>query len=205
MGWALHQGPKCLLIKSQLAWSRCGPPPPAPGTPDTALGQAAPGMQLSSAHSIRGKHRQRKTGRHSGPAQRPGVSGRAGGHIPLLNNEGDHEHLLCRAAGRGAFHLPGPQFLCTPGMVLPGSDPPALKETVPLKALARGGQGPHRCQQLLVKMQIPGPRAIRTELGARDKESASVGSTARPDAEQTWKINALKQESACFSPKSPNS
>lgn len=93
-----RQGPKCLLIKSQL-----GLEPalslPSPGTLHTPLSEvtsweAAQGDEWGGVRQGDGEGglRQRKTGRHSGPhKRRPGVSSGEDERIPLPNNKGHEE------------------------------------------------------------------------------------------------------------------
>ena len=137
MGWALHQGPKCLLIKSQLRLEPALPPPPHPrGRHTQPFSSQPPGMHLHSAHSIRGKHsRERQEdipAQHKGPASSAGPG--TGGCIPLLDNKGDMQAPRNPPTPPPAgcwVKLVAPlscSFLLCPAGLVPVSDPPAFSE-----------------------------------------------------------------------------
>lgn len=175
MGWALHQGLKCLLIKSQLRLEPALPPAsprPAPRDATHSPLQGGPlGCHSAQPTASRGKHEQRKTGRRAGPAQRPRrqrQGGRAGGRIPLPDNKGDRERLLCWVLGQ-ASHPSEPQFpsLCSgEGCSL---CPTSANETMHRKGLvprlAESGIPPMRaamCVQCRFLGPAPHPRALGT-------------------------------------------
>lgn len=178
MGWALHQGPKCLLIKSRLrlepALPASSPHPTPPGTPHTQpLAGRSPGMQLSSAPSIWGKHTRRKTGRHSGPRTKAPASaaGRAGTFfLRTTKRVRSTSSVGCWAEPLTLLSLSF--FLCTIGVV-PGSDPPTLSDTMHSPWQECGSCW---CWRLLLTMQIPrpSPTPTPTEPGTRARPPAFI-------------------------------
>lgn len=105
-------GPKCLLIKSQL---RLEPELP-PASPRDATHSPLQGGPLGchSAQPTASRENTSRERQEDMPAQHkgPGVSGRAGGRIPLLDNKGDQERLLCWVLGQ-ASHPSEPQVSCS--------------------------------------------------------------------------------------------
>lgn len=89
MGWAQHQGPKCLLIKSQLGLEPTALPLSSPtGRHTQPFSRHPPGIKLSPQDP--GKTQPEKGRKPFRPSTKAQASQEMGGHIPLHNNRGDH-------------------------------------------------------------------------------------------------------------------
>lgn len=152
MGWALHQGLKCLLIKSQLRLEPALPPPPRPRGRHTqpsagaAPWEASPLSPQPTASGVNTAEKGRKTFRRGTKAPRH-PRDRDGWARP---SAGQQRGLVAPPTptptprpGSGAGSSLSPlrrSFLLCPAGLVPVSDPPAFDEMRLSRVQCRGRQ-----------------------------------------------------------------